>query len=285
MSKCARTKGDRSALKRHGGKANVAGWIVGRFPSHRMYVDPFVGAGSVLLTHADAGREVAADLDAQLVNFWRVLRDRPTFLPMRAAKLAYSRETFDAALGWLDHADLKMRALGFLVRNRMSRSGLGADFARPGEGTARLRGGLPDNVNAWKTAVEIMPRISDRIQCVDFRCEDGVAVVRSHDDPDALVYLDPPYMLESRTAWDCYEFEVTDPALGREARVEADRAWHSTLLGAALASRAKCVISGYRTDLYDSMLKDWERADFEVANHSGQGKTKTRRVESIWIKA
>lgn len=84
------------------------------------------------------------------------------------------------------------------------------------------------------------------------------------DEPDTLVYADPPYLQETRKGGDLYDFELSDEE-------------HTRLL--EIATNAKCMvmISGYRSDLYDEALWNFTRIDYQ---------TQTRRgmvPESLWM--
>ena len=60
-----------------GSKWALAPAIVARMPDHYHYVEPFFGAGAVFFTKPPAPHEVINDLNDQVVNLFRVLRDRP----------------------------------------------------------------------------------------------------------------------------------------------------------------------------------------------------------------
>ncbi len=55
-----------------------ANWIIGHFPAHTTFVDVFCGSGSVLMNKPRCYAEVINDIDEQVVNVFRVLRDPAT---------------------------------------------------------------------------------------------------------------------------------------------------------------------------------------------------------------
>src|SRR3990172_7190485 len=72
----------RPALRYFGGKWQLAPWIISHFPAHRIYVEPFGGAASVLMRKPRSYGEIYNDIDSAVVNVFRVLRD-----PQTAAEL------------------------------------------------------------------------------------------------------------------------------------------------------------------------------------------------------
>jgi DNA adenine methylase len=260
----------RPAVKIHGGKRYLARKrIVPLLPHHRVYVEPYAGGLSVLLNKWPCPVEVANDLDAGLMGFYRVLRDRPGELMARLEPLEYDRPTFAWSLRPAPPGEDEVAAaVRFLVRNRMSRGGLGRDFAW----SERLRGGRPGDLNAWETfKAEVLLRVASRLAGAELRCRDAVEVIEEFDGPDTLFYLDPPYPHATRTAVGTYAHEMTD----------AD---HVRLLEVIRRCRGMVAISGYHCPLYDDALRDWEPFGFNMPTHAGQTRSKTRRVEVLWLR-
>lgn len=76
-----------------------------------------------------------------------------------------------------------------------------------------------------------------------------------------LVYLDPPYVLGTRTERRrYYQFELEDSD-------------HETLLHTIRTIPAPVAISGYWTELYADMLSDWRAVSFPARNHAHAERT------------
>jgi len=58
---------------------------------------------------------------------------------------------------------------------------------------------------------------------------------------------------------------------------------HMLFLMAVNSSHAKIAISGYHNPEYDKALNHWRVVEFDLPNHSGQGVTKQRRTECVWL--
>lgn len=258
----------RSPLKWHGGKSYLARRIIGLMPEHTHYLELFAGGLSILLNKTTPGTEMVNDAHPGIINFWRYLRDNQSGELLRMLReTPYSAESFSLAKALPADAQAVEKAWAFMVRNRMSRGGLGKDFAW----SDRLRGGQPGDVNAWQTILADLDVIHRRLQKVDILGLDYTDALSSVEvGPDTLVYADPPYLPETRSVKKAYECELF-------------RAGHVFMLEKLLACKGIVLISGYRSDLYDSTLSGWTRHEFDLPNHSGQGATKQRRIECVWI--
>ncbi|ASM76453.1 Site-specific DNA-methyltransferase [Vitreoscilla filiformis] len=89
----------RAVLRYFGGKWAIAPWVLRHLPPHRIYVEPFGGAASVLMRKTRSEIEVYNDLDSEIVSLFRVIQD-----PMQCAALMrklrrtpYARAEFDQA--------------------------------------------------------------------------------------------------------------------------------------------------------------------------------------------
>ncbi|ECG6807089.1 TPA: DNA adenine methylase [Salmonella enterica subsp. enterica serovar Muenchen] len=156
------------AIRYHGGKFRLAARIISHFPVHRCYVEPFGGAASVLLKKDPSEAEVYNDLDGDVVNLFRVLRDPTTSqaLITACALTPYSREEFILAYQHSD--DPTERARRLVVRATM---GFGSAGATKGKTGFRL-----DTKRNCATAQRIWARYPDNLAAVASRFAGGVDV-------------------------------------------------------------------------------------------------------------
>ena len=263
----------RPPVKAHGGKYYLARQIVPILLSApgnpAEYLEPCAFGASVYLAMPRFKREILGDVNPDVVALWQVLSHEQysTTLSRRLATIPYSASQFEAAKAESPVSVID-QAMRFLILCRFSRGGLGQTFAW----SERQRGGRPGDANAWHTFCERgLPKIIDRARGVTITNDPcWWTVWQSRDKVQRLVYADPPYMKQTRTAPDAYgPFEMT-------------RLHHFWLVAALRAHSGPAAISGYRSYDYDRWLHDWRRFDFEVPNNSGQSEKKQRRTESLW---
>ena len=243
----------RSVTKSPGGKRLISKQIVSLFPEHTSYHEPFFGSGACLLRKSPSPIEVASDADVGLMNAWTMIRDEPGRLSRLVAALPYEADQFE------------------FVVNRMSRGAMGEEFANPAAGASRLRGGIPDNINSWKTLPDTIMEVSPRLGDVMFVPLPFDRVVSDHqiNNINVCIYLDPPYLPSTRTARDTFRREMTG----------AD---HMAMLLRIRHAKAAIFLSGYPSAMYSEMLPGWHCFKIVVPNSSGQNRVKQSRIECVW---
>lgn len=254
----------RPVLRWHGGKWMLAPWILQHFPKHRIYVEPFGGAGSVLLRKDRAYAEVWNDLDGDVVNLFRVLRSDDASRLVEMLELTpFAREEFHAAYR-TDHSCPVERARQLIIRSFM---GFGSN------GHARVTGFRANSSRSgttpaqdWTNYPDALNGIIRRLAGVVIENRDAKRVMSAHDSADTLHYVDPPYVFSTRAdlAKD-YAHEMTDDD-------------HAELLDFVRQLSGMVVLSGYPHELYDAALSGWRRVD-RVAFADGA----RERTEVLWI--
>lgn len=263
-------------IKCHGGKYYLAKKIVSLFPTHKVYVEPYFGGGSVLLAKdPESVSEVANDLDRLIANLWHVLGSEdqfPRFL-RRVEAIPFAEEFWDRAAavmegGKVDPGRASVEyAVQFFVWARQSLAGRCAAFAPLS--VSRTRGGMNEQASAWIGAVDGLPAVHARMRRVAVLNRDALDVIRKHDSPHTLTYCDPPYISETRASKAVYRHEATTEH-------------HESLLECVLGCKGMVAVSGYKNPLYDAMLKKWKRHEFPVPNAAAGGPFKRMMLECLW---
>ena len=182
----------KSPFRWPGSKDGEADRIVDLLPDHRLYVEVFGGAGAVLFTKERSDMEVYNDINGDLVNFMRTLRDQPDALLHWVDHTPFSREVYEeTATRWYKDNDRPMdsvaRAGEFFFLRYANFGGKAGQKAGFGTGAKK------NNAKDYRTAREDMETFSDRISGVHVERMDWLDVVEKYDCEDAVFYLDPPY--------------------------------------------------------------------------------------------
>jgi DNA adenine methylase len=286
----------RPILRYHGGKWLLADWLIGFFPAHRVYVEPYGGAASVLLQKPRSYAEVYNDLDEEVVNLFRVARERGDELQRALTLTPFARQEYEEA--WHPSNDPLEQARRTVIRSFMGFGSAAVTMKRrngtkggqPGTGfraNSNRSGTTPahdwrnyagtgfrtytgDNRQTipskdWETFGAALAPIIERLRGVVIENKDAFEVMRDHDCSQALHYVDPPYPLETRDAGVDYRYEMTSDQ-------------HRELAGFLGTLQGAVVISGYPCDLYEEIFSGWVRREKAALADGARA-----RVEVVWL--
>lgn len=261
----------------YGGKTRLAPWIVSLMAPHQRYIEPFMGTCSVLLAKPQSRFEVINDLDRDVVNFFRVLRDQPEDLARVCRLTPYARDEFhacrDRRVEVVDHVE---RARRWWVRVMQGFNNAPGDWCNGWSISARR--GTPESRSAQNTVARF-EAIAERIVQVAIENAPALHVIEKFDDVDAVIYCDPPYLGTTRTGRARRE-QVKDYA---HDMLEDDD--HRDLATVLRRARGHVLLSGYDSELYEELYDGWWRVEANVvrvaANHHADT-SKRRAVEVIW---
>lgn len=243
-----------------GAKWGMAKEIVSLMPPHRSYLEPFFGSGAVLFNKPPSAIETVNDIDGDITNFFKVLREQPERLADAISLTPYARDVFNDA-----HenrgTDPFDRAYRFAIRSKMGhgfktyqKTGFKIDVY------ARERAYC---VSCWNRLPEDLLNAAGRLKGVQIENQPALDVIGKFNHDNVLIYADPPYLLETRGGKQ-YRFEMT----------EQD---HVELLGALLQHKGPVILSGYASELYDRELRGWSRIGRKSYNQNSD-----QRTEVLW---
>lgn len=264
----------RAPFAYYGGKAGLAQRLIDIMPPHRVYMEPFFGSGAVFFAKPPVTHEFLNDIDGAVVNFFRVLRDEPEQLAHVCRLSPYSRAEWEACRE-IDEPGLSdlERARRFWVRINQS-------FGRA---IGHRTGWSATTARTQSTAASVASRISTfeacarRLFMASIECCPGSELIERLATDDTVVYVDPPYLGETRrlgrgTRASDYRHDMGEPEL------------HEALAETLNKTPASVVLSGYPSPLYDRLYADWFHTDVKVMVHSSNATTTSRegRTERIW---
>lgn len=254
----------------YGGKYNHLDWLLPLLPEAHHYCEPFGGSAAVLINRKPSPVETYNDIDGEVVNFFRVLRDQKESLIEVIGLTPFSREEFYLAVTdyGLHLSDLE-RARRFFVRARQVRTGLAqtASLGRWANCKNTSRAGMSGVVSRWLGSVKGLPEIAERLLRVQIENRPAIEVIKLYDSPVTLFYCDPPYPHEARGDSKAYGFEMTDPE-------------HEELAYVLSQVKGRAAVSGYRCDLMDKLYLGWRCAEAPAKKcHSA----KRLRTEALWM--
>lgn len=254
----------------YGGKFSHLSWLLPLLPGCHHYCEPFGGSAAVLLNRESSPIETYNDIDGEVANFFRVLREQKDALVESIGLTPFSREEYFLAVSKNGEPPSTLeRARRFFVRARQTRTGLAqtASLGRWANCKGTSRAGMSGVVSRWLGSVENLPSIALRLLRVQIENRPALEVLKLYDDRQTLFYCDPPYVHATRGDRKAYGFEMDDSE-------------HRQLAHVLRSCKGKVAVSGYRCDLMDQLYAGWRC--YEALPKQCHSIKKIRR-EAIWM--
>ncbi len=268
-------------MRYHGGKKRIAPWIISHFPSHDIYVEPFGGAGSVLMRKPRCKGEVYNDINSEVVNVFRVLRDidQADRLKHLIELTPYSREEFELCYQPCEdpiESARRVVARSFMAHGTTSQKRNGTGF-RSKVYVHNSTGAADCGAADWVNYPASIKDFTSRLAGVIIENRKAIDVIRQHDSADTLFYCDPPYLAETRSSLFQGNISRGERAYKHDM---SDEESHAEFAEVVQSLRGGVVVSGYPSTLYDEyFFKGWRRVTKNAVADGGKP-----RLECLWIK-
>jgi DNA adenine methylase len=252
-----------SILKYPGAKWALAPWIVQHLPRMPYYVEPYCGSAAVFCnlpwrpTHA-----VLNDLDGDIVNLFRVIRERGGELATLVEVTPWARGEYE--LSYEPSDDPLERARRFLVRVWQSH-GFYTAVARHGWSLGPMGDCAASRAAGWRRLPPRIVAAAALLQAAHIANDPALTLLKRYQRSDVLIYADPPYPPALRKRGIYTEDAMTD----------AD---HLALLDVLDAHPGPVALSGNACALYDDRLTHWHRVTTPARAERGGART-----EVLWL--
>jgi DNA adenine methylase len=250
----------RTPLSYYGGKQRLATTILKFIPQHTLYAEPFVGGAAIYFAKERSKVEVINDTNSELINFYRVCKNRFHDLQSLVRVTLHSRKEHDDAWVIYNKAHLfdeVRRAWAVWVLSTQSfASGLDRNWGYD----------KTDNTTSVKInnkREQFTELLALRLQHTQIECADALYIIQSRDAATSFFYCDPPYYNSNCGHYDGYS--------------END---YEALLKLLAGIKGKFLLSSYPSDLLRRYSKEngWYMWSVEQAvsinNKSGYQKRK-----------
>lgn len=253
----------KAVLRYPGSKWNITPQIIRLMPKHHSYLEPFFGSGAVLFNKKPSDIETINDLDLDVVNLFRCIREDPERLSRLIVATPYSRKEYDDTYGTPEVTESYEKARKFLIRCWQGygyrTNGQKVGWKNDVQGRERAYA-----LKKWYCLPEQIYETAERLRMVQIEHRSAIELIERFNYENVFMYLDPPYVLKTRSQKQ-YKHEMTDTD-------------HEEMLKILLQSKAKIMISGYESEMYNEYLSGWEKKTFASCAEGG-----LPRKEVVWM--
>ena len=256
--------------------------VLPNIPEHVYYGEVFGGSAAVLLSKPISQIEVYNDINSEVVNFYRMLRESQDELTRLLLFTPYSREEYEKAFYISEEDSSLERARKFFVRARMGIAGLQNASTSFGMSVTLIRRNIPATCSRYLSSIDGFEEVTARLskvqfENIDFRRFFRIYISKWNDtDPEqTFVYLDPPYIrnvpkedINIMYQNDTYTEEDDDQLLELITKIYPS---------------VRYMISHYDNEKYNQILHSWRKVCIEIKTTSARKSRNRSRVECIWM--
>ena len=170
-------------LRRLGNKKKIAKEIQKYFPEHKIYIEPFFGAGGMFFNKPKAKYNIVNDLDSDVFNLFQVVMNQKEdlekafyMMPIHSDLLDYWKENKEV--------DSIQKALRFLFLSNITFMG------KPNN----IKFGTENPKNTVYNHLKNTYDLINDVQFLNFDFRDLFKKIQIKEVNDAFVYCDPPYL-------------------------------------------------------------------------------------------
>lgn len=181
-----------SPFKWVGGKSRLRKFIIPILPEHSCYVEPFAGAAWVLFGKPPSDVEIINDIDQELINFFRIIKEKPEDLIASFEWELVSRAEFErlASMDLSQASDIQRAHRFFYI----IMAGWGGELNYPRFATSISDGGHGNRlIGGLKTLRQRLEPVHKRLRTVIIENLEWQECVDRYDRPGTVMYIDPPY--------------------------------------------------------------------------------------------
>jgi DNA adenine methylase len=237
------------------------------------FIGTHAGSAAVEINRPPATLETLNDKDEHIYNFLDVLRRRPEELQHHLLLTPWSRREWQKSLGPIQELDELEWARLFYVRIRQSVNSQPIDKSQGWKVSLRAKsgtGGVNNPPQVWQNAVAQLHEVGARLRNFQLECKSAEYVIARYDGPNALFFVDPPYVKRTRgRKTHRYNHEMTDEQ-------------HAELAEQLTAIKGKALLCGYDNPIYNGILKGWHKISFGEKLTPSSSR-ETTRAEHVWL--
>ena len=258
----------------YGSKSRHLPWLLPLLPQCKHYVEPFGGSAVVLLNRDPSPIETYNDINGEVVNFFRVLRDQPNELITAIELTPSSREEF--ALAIYDTAELtpleRARRFCVLCQQAFGAAGNIATLSFWSSSVTHTFRGMSTTVSRVLAKQQNLAYVAQRLLTVQIEDRPALDCIKRYDSPDTLFYCDPPYVHETRRK----NFNYSNNEMTTEE--------HKELAALLNSVQGKVALSGYEGDLYNDLYLSpkWTK-HYDKRKGTTAAKNRSARQEVLWV--